>query len=120
MGRPSGHAGDGEDGCEEVARDAQHAVNEARVEVDVGGDGLGDAADVAHELGPEALHALHELEFVEEALLLGQLAGIALDDLGTGVGHGVDGVAQAVNEAGAVEGLPLQNLGEVVGYLGVA
>ena len=47
--RPTGHAGDGEQRRKERLGHAEHLVDKARVQVDVGADGLGHAV-VAHHL----------------------------------------------------------------------
>jgi hypothetical protein len=51
------------------------------------------------------------------ALLVRQLARIALDQLRAGVGERVDGVPKAVDEAGLVEGLAADDLLEIARHL---
>src|SRR5258708_838224 len=41
VGQPAGYAGDGEDGREEIARNSQRFVDDARIEIDVRIDALG-------------------------------------------------------------------------------
>lgn len=90
--RPTGHAGDGEQRRKERLGHAEHLVDKARVQVDVGADGLGHAV-VAHDLGCQALDALDERELIAQVLLGGKRARVTAADLGARVAERIDGVA---------------------------
>ena len=66
--RPAGHAGDGEQRRKERLGHAEHLLDKARVQVDVGADGLGHAV-IAHYLRGQALDALDECELFAQVLL---------------------------------------------------
>ena len=117
MSRPAGLAGNREQRREELFGDAEHLVDQARVHVDVGADRLGAALDLGEELRGQALDGLDELELRLVLGALRQLAGVALADDGARVAQGVDGVAHAVDQAGAVVGLLAQDPAQVVGHL---
>ena len=72
---PAGSAGDGEEGGIHFGGDAQHTVDQTRVEIHVGAHLLVDALEGAEDLGSQALDGLQEVEVVPVALLVGLLAG---------------------------------------------
>ena len=57
-------------------------------------------------LGSQALHGFEQLELVQHILLFRHPPGEPLEQDRPGVGQGVNGVTHAVDEAGAVPGLP--------------
>ena len=67
MCRPAGHAGDGEKRRKKRLGHAEHLVDKACVQVDVGADRLGHAV-VAHHLRCQALDALDECELFAQVL----------------------------------------------------
>ena len=96
--------GDGEQRRKERLGHAEHLVDKARVQVDVGADGLGHAV-VAHHLRCQALDALDQSEFLTQIFLVSERTCVVAADLGARVAERVDGVAHAVDETRAVEGL---------------
>ena len=87
----------------DLARDANQVVDEARVEVHVGAERLVAAFDLIDRLDGDLLDALHEFELLQAAFLDGQVPGHFLQQDGARVGFRVDRVADAVDEAAAVE-----------------
>ena len=68
---------------------------------------------IAHHLRRQALDALDERELIAQVLLGGKCACVVAADLGSRVAERVDGVAHAVDETRAVEGLLVENLAQV-------
>ena len=68
---------------------------------------------VAHDLGCQALDALDECELFAQVLLGCQRARVTAADLGARVAERIDGVAHAVDETRAVEGLLVEDLAQI-------
>ena len=117
VGAPADDAGHGEERRVDLARDAYAVIDEARVEVDVGAKDLAFALDLVDGLDGDLLDEFHELQLLEAALLGGQFVGHLLQENGARVGLGIDGVANAVDKPGAVEGLPRQEPADAGGDL---
>ena len=83
-------------------------IDEAGIEVHVGGHALIDLALVGDDLGSQAFHTGVELIFIGAALFPREGLHKAAQDVGAGVGEGVDCVAHAVDEAGVVECLAVE------------
>ena len=60
----------------------------------------------------QPLDAAQQLIFLVKALLIGQLFGVGLEDLGAGIAEGIHRMAHAVDQAGAVPGLFAQDLAQ--------
>ena len=119
MGAPAGHSGAGENGGVQVRGDAQQPVHEAGVQIHIGADGLVDAPDLLENLGGQPLHGFDKVQLVHHAPLLRQMPGELLENLRPGVREGVDRVAHAVDEAGAVPQLPAEDADQLVLHLAV-
>jgi len=109
VGAPAGDAGAGENRRVHVLGDVQHAVHKTGIHIDVCAHRHLLILALHDLLNAHLLHALHELKLGQTALVGGQRGGVFLDDDGARVGHGVDGVAEAVNLAGAVAARPVED-----------
>ena len=88
---PAGHAGHGEHGSEKLGRQIQHAVDEAAVEIHVGADAFVDFSLLADDDRSQALHVGVETKFFLAAFFGSQAVDEGFENIGTGVGDGVDG-----------------------------
>ena len=104
-------------GGEQLLRDAQHLIDEAGVEVHVGADTLVHPALAADDLGSQPLHGGVELILGLHVLFCRQLVDKGLEDLGAGIGFGVNGMADAVDESGVVKGIPVEELFQIGAHL---
>ena len=109
---PTRRAGDGKQRGIHAHGDAEHPVNEARVKVDVGAHRAGAAFELTEYGGREALDGFKQIKVLAVSFLIGQIARVAFEHHGAGVGKGVDGVPHAVDEAAVVVGLAAQDFGE--------
>ena len=114
---PARGAGDGEEGRVHLGGDTQHAVDQAGVEIHVGAHLLIQALVGAEDLGGKALDGFQQIEIVAKSLLVSLLAGKLLEKHGAGIGHRVNRVAHAINEAAAVACLLVEDLEEEGGQL---
>ena len=117
MGAPAGGAGDGEQGSVHLGGNAQHTVDQTRVQIHVGAHLLIQPLEGAEDLGGEALDGLQQIEIVPVALLVGLLAGELLEQNGAGIRLGIDGVTHTVDEAAAVSRFLVEDLEEEGGQL---
>ena len=97
VGQPADHTADDEERCIEVARDAQHIVGEAAVIIDIAAHV--DAFFFFQGLHGQLFEAVVEAEDIGHAFFLGQDAAVVAHDFGARVRQGVDGVAEAVDQA---------------------
>ena len=97
VGQPADHTADDEERRVEVARDAQHIVGEAAVIIDVAAHV--DAFFFFQGLHGQLFEAVVEAEDIGHAFFLGQDAAVVAHDFGARVRQGVDGVAEAVDQA---------------------
>lgn len=103
-------------------RQADHVVDEARVEVDVRADALVDLRSLEiHEVFDRALlEQFEECVLLFTLLLFGQVPGHLLEQQCARVGNRIDRMADAVDQPGVVVGLFAQHLVQVLvdfGYL---
>lgn len=119
MRGPAGDAGGCEKWGEEVGLNAHHFVDEAGVEVDVRADVEIWAFALAQDLFGHAGDAVEQIVLGFEAGFLGEGCGFVLEKFGAGIAQGVDGVAHAVDEAGAVEGFTGEDLAQIIGNFAV-
>ena len=110
---PAGDARDRKQRREQLVGYAEHTDDEAGVEVDVGADRRREVLALDYEARAVALYAAEIVVVHGHALGLGHFGGVDLEQLGAGVGLGVDGVAEAVDLAGAVARLAVEHLRQV-------
>ena len=118
MGAPAGHTRDGEQRREQLLRQAEHLIQKAAVEVDVRGGGAAVAG--REHLARDALDDQAQLHLVAEPFLAGDVDGELAQHLGARVGEGVDRVADAVDQAAAVEGALGEGILEIAADLRLA
>ena len=94
--------------------DADHLVNEARVEVEVGADGAAAAVDAGDAVQAALFDELEEVELPLEAFFGRQRRGHPLQRHRARVAQRVDRVAESVDEAGAVVRLAAQHPHQVL------
>src|SRR5699024_6954172 len=82
-------------------------------EVNVGRNAFVDMALFGNDLGGQALDRIVEIKVFLAALGFGQLLYEPFEDNGARVGQRVDRVAHTVDQALAVKGLLIHNLGKV-------
>ena len=97
---PSGDTSCRKQRREQLFRNAQHAVGQAGIQVDIGGDHC--ALALKHDFLDRVLKKFIEGEFVHAALLFGKRAAEFAQDLGAGIGERVDRVPESVNESGVI------------------
>ena len=114
MGAPAGHTGHGKQRGVQLGGDIQHPVNKAGVKVHVGGNALIDVALLRDDLRRQPLHGAVQGKLLVQAFFAAELLHAAAQDAGARVADGVDGVAHAVDQAGAVEPLFMQQALQVV------
>ena len=99
---PARHTGNGKQGGVQVLGDAQHIVDQAAEQVHIGTHRLSAALFLGKNAGGQPLDAAQHVVLFLKAFLVGQVSGTVLQDDLAGVAHGIDRVAHAVDEAGAV------------------
>ena len=114
VGAPAGDTGGGEQRREHLLGDAQHGVHQTGVHIHVGAHGRVAALALHHQRDADLLHLLQQGEIIGVALQLRHALGVLLQQHGTGVGHGIHRVTQSVDLAGAVAGLLIQQLVQIV------
>ena len=107
VGAPACNTGRGEQRREHVLRDAQHGIHQPGVHIHVGTHGRIAVTPLLHQRDAQLLHLLQQVELRLIALDLGNMPGVLLQQHRTGIRHGVHSVAQAVELAGAIPGLPV-------------
>ena len=110
---PAGHTGDGEERCDELIRDVQHVIDKAAVEVDVWRYGLEHFPFLPHQIRCQTGYCLMQVELIHTLFLLGQLLSVVLQDLGPGIGLGINGMSDTVDQTGLVEGLLPKDLQKI-------
>lgn len=113
--RPARDARDGENRRIQFVREVQHRIHESAVKIHVGADRLIAPVALVEQFGRKALHALVKLKFLGAPLLDCQFLDVLLEDERTGVGLGVDRVADAVDQTAAVKRLFVEDTREVSG-----
>ena len=102
VGRPPHDARNRKEGRIQFAREVEHVVHEAGVEVHVGADALINAPLFGDQLGGCLRHVFAHLVFLFLVLFRRQFFGKGFQDVRARVGEGVHRVAHAVYEAGVV------------------
>ena len=117
VGAPTRHTGNGKQRGVDVLGDAQHVVDQPAEQVHVGADGLRAALFLSEDAGGQPLDAAQHVVLFLKAFLVGQVSGAVLQDDLAGVAHGIDRVAHAVDEAGAVARLLTEDAAEILADL---
>jgi len=94
-----------------------HLIDKATIKVEVRADGLLGLTESRHTLHALFLDELQEGIFLLATFLLGQLSGQPLQLHGTGIAHGIHGVADTIDKSCLVVGLLSEHLVEVAVYL---
>ena len=110
VGAPARDTGGGKQRREHIRRDAQHGVYQTGVHIHVGAQRRVVVAALLHQRDAQLLHLLQKGEVLGIALDLRQMLGVLLQQHGAGVGDGVYRVTEAVQLAGAVARLLVQQL----------
>ncbi|CAN4041563.1 MFS transporter, partial [Dysosmobacter welbionis] len=113
VGTPAGDTGHGEQGRIQLLGQAQHLIDKSAVKVDVGGEHR-LVLPFHQQLLADLLHIGVQGQLVLPALFRRQVIHVGPEHLAPGVGLGIDRVAQAVDQAAAVEGILVQDPGEIV------
>ena len=100
MGNPAGNARRGKQGSEQFFRDSQHMISQAGIEVDIGGDHCSPA--LHDDLLDNILKQFVEGEFIHAALFFREAAAQLAQQLRAGVAHGIDRMAEAIDQAAVV------------------
>ena len=96
-----------EHGSEKLGRQIQHTVDEAAVEIHVGADAFVDFPLLADDDRSQALHIGVETKFFLAAFFGSQAVDEGFENIGTGVGDGVDGVTHSVDQTLMIESFPV-------------
>ena len=119
MGAPANNAGHGKDGGVQLTGNAYHLIDEAGVKIQVSAHGAAELVSLTDAGKPPLLNTLEEVKLLLKAFLRCQFASHLLQGDGAGVRQSVNCVAQAIDEAGLVVGLPTESNGGVrVGAIG--
>ena len=117
MGAPACGAGDGKEGGVHLGGDAQHTVDQTRVEIHVGAHFLVQTLVGAEQIGGQTLDGLQQIEVIPKALLVGLLAGKLLEQHGAGIRLGIHRVTHTVDETASVSRFLVEDLEEEGGQL---
>ena len=117
MCAPACDTRDGEQRRDKLLRDAEHRIQKAAVEIDVGTDGLSSLLALVEHLRRDLFDLGIQLKLVVSAFFHRELFDLIFEDRCTGVGHGVYGVADTVDQTLTVKCLLVEDLFEVCGDL---
>lgn len=111
---PSGDTGNGKDRCEQFHRKAKHGVDKTAVKVHIGTDRFEQLAMLLHEFDGNAFNTVVKFEFFVQAFLVGKCLGIFLQNNASWIGFCIYRMTDAIDEALAVKGFAVQDLGQIL------